>query len=51
MPTFTVHIPKELKERLDKRPDVNWAEYIKGRIELKVKQLRKFEEMVARGEI
>jgi len=51
MPTFTVYIPDDLKKRMDKRPDVNWAEYLKGRIELRVKQLRKFEEMVARGEI
>lgn len=51
MATFTINIPKELKERLDKRKDVDWAEYIKKRFEIKVKQLMKFEEMVARGEI
>lgn len=51
MPTFTVNIPVWLKKRLDKHPEINWAEYLKGRFEIKVKQLRKFEEMVARGEI
>ena len=51
MATFTVSIPKELKERLDKHPEVNWPEYLKGRFAIKLKQLRKFEEMVNRGEI
>ncbi len=51
MPSFTVYIPEELKKKLDKQPEVNWAEYLKGRLELKMKQLRKFEDMVARGEI
>ena len=51
MATFTISIPKELKERLDKHPDINWPEYIKGRFAIKLKQLRKFEEMVNRGEI
>lgn len=51
MATFTVNIPDELKKKLDKHPEIDWAEYIKKRFEVKVKQLYKFEEMVNRGEI
>lgn len=51
MPTFTVSIPDELKRRLDSHPEINWAEYIKQRFEVKLKQLRKFEELVNRGKI
>ncbi|MBU0459274.1 MAG: hypothetical protein KKH52_04805 [Nanoarchaeota archaeon] len=51
MPTFTVNIPKELKEKLDQQPEMNWPEYLKQRLELKMEQLRKFEELVVRGEI
>jgi len=51
MATFTVSIPKELKEKMDKHPHINWPEYIKERFEIKLKQLRKFEELVNRGEI
>ena len=51
MATFTVSIPEELKKRLDQHPEVNWAEYLKERFAVKVKQLRRFEEMVRMGEI
>ncbi|MEA3379020.1 MAG: hypothetical protein U9Q69_05295 [Nanoarchaeota archaeon] len=51
MATFTVNIPVWLKKRLDKHPDINWSEYLKGRFEIKVKQLRKFEAMVKNGEL
>ena len=51
MATFTVSIPAELKKKLDKHPEINWAEYIKERFAVKIKQLRKFEELVNRGEI
>lgn len=51
MATFTVSIPDELKKKLDQHPEINWAEYIKGRFIVKLQQLHKFEEMVARGEI
>ena len=51
MATFTVSIPDELKKELDKHPEVNWPEYLRERFEVKVRQLRKFEELVAKGEI
>jgi len=51
MASITVNIPKELKEKLDKHPEINWREFLRQRFEIRVKQLRKFEEMVRRGEI
>ena len=40
MKTFTVSIPKELKQKLDAHPEINWAEYLKKRFELKIKELK-----------
>lgn len=51
MATFTVSIPAELKKKLDEHSEINWAEYIKKRFEVKVKQLYKFEEMVSKGKV
>ncbi len=44
----TFSIPKELKERMDKRPDINWPEVFKEGLR---KKLEKLEELRARGEI
>ncbi|MEK6807814.1 MAG: hypothetical protein AABX75_02175 [Nanoarchaeota archaeon] len=43
MPTFTVSIPAELKEKIDRHPEINWPEYLKQRFEIKINELRKFE--------
>ena len=51
MASFTVSIPDELKKELDKHPEINWPEYLKERFEIKVRQLRKFEELANRGEL
>ena len=44
----TFSISKELKERLDERPDINWSEVFKEGIR---KKLEKLEQLRARGEI
>ena len=41
-------IPKELKARLDKSPDVNWPEIFKQGLE---KKLEKLDRLKARGEL
>jgi len=46
MATFTVSIPDELKKKLDKHPEINWAEYLKKRFIIKLKQLYKFEALI-----
>ena len=45
---MTFSIPKELKDRLDKRPDVNWPEVFKDGLR---KKLEKLEELKAKGEL
>ncbi len=45
---MTFSIPNELKERLDKRPDVNWPEVVKEGLK---KRLEVLERLHARGEL
>jgi len=51
MATVTLAIPKELKERLDKHPSIKWSEVFRNMIVMKVEELRKVEELKARGEL
>jgi len=51
MATFTVSIPEEIKKRIDMHPEINWAEYLKQRFEIKIKDLKKFEELKNSGRI
>ena len=51
MATFTVSIPKELKERLDKHPHINWPEYLKQRLEVRLKEIERFEELKNSGKL
>ncbi len=51
MATLTVSIPDELKKKLDEHSEINWSAYLRDRFLLKIKQLKKFEELVDRGEI
>ena len=45
MATFTVSIPEELKKEIEEYPEINWAEYLKKRFEIRIKELKKFEEL------
>ncbi len=49
MATFTVSIPKELKKGIDEYPEINLAEYLKRRFQIKLKELVKFEQLKNRG--
>jgi hypothetical protein len=51
METFTVSIPEELKKKMDEHSEINWAEYLKKRLEIRIKELRKFEELKNCGRI
>ena len=51
MATFTVSIPDKLKKKIEEHPEINWAEYIKKRFEMKIKELKKFEELKNSGKI
>ncbi|MFH0752435.1 MAG: hypothetical protein V1914_02440 [archaeon] len=46
MSRITLSIPDELKERMDKMPEVDWSEVIRRGLKEKVAKLKKFEEMV-----
>ncbi len=50
MPTVTISLPKELKERLDKHPDINWSEIFRRSFKNKVRDLEEFEKFKKRGE-
>lgn len=51
MATFTVSIPEELKKQLDAHPEINWPEYLKQRFEVRLKELKKFEELKRLGRL
>ena len=51
MGTFTVSIPEELKKKMDEHPEINWAEYLKKRFEVRIKELKKFEELKNSGKL
>ncbi|MFH1065203.1 MAG: hypothetical protein V1734_01725 [Nanoarchaeota archaeon] len=41
MPTFTVSIPEELKKKMDQHPEINWANYLRQRFEVRIKEFKK----------
>ncbi len=51
MATLTVSIPDELKKKLERHPEINWSAYLKERFVLKLRQLKKFEELIDKGVI
>jgi len=51
MANITLSIPEDLKKRMDAMPEVKWSEVARNIIITKVRQLKKFEEMVRRGEL
>jgi len=48
MKRFTVSIPKELKDKLDNMPDINWPEVAKEGV---VEMALKLEKLSKRGEL
>jgi len=45
MATITLSFPKDLKERLDKHPEVNWPEVMRRSIKENIRKLEKFKEL------
>ncbi len=43
MPRMTLALSDELKEKLDHRPDINWAERFRTILKQRVEQLKKLE--------
>lgn len=54
MPNVTVSVPEELKQELDKLPEVNWSEAIRNFLSEKVKResfLRKLDKMLEKSKL
>ena len=51
MATFTISIPEQLKKKMDEHPEINLAEYLKKRFEIRLKELAKFEELKNSGKL
>lgn len=51
MANITLHIPDELKQKMDARSDVKWSDVFRKVIISKVEQLKKFEAMTEGGEL
>lgn len=51
MATLTVSIPEELKKKLERHPEINWSAYLRERFIVKLRQLRKFEQLIDQGVI
>jgi predicted GIY-YIG superfamily endonuclease len=45
MSAFTVSISEDIMKRLAEHPDINWPEYLRQKIELRLNELVKFEQM------
>ena len=51
MATFTISIPEKLKKKIDEHPEIDWAEYIKKRFEIRIKEFKKFENLKNSGKL
>ena len=54
MPNITLSVPKELKHELEKLPEINWSESIRGFLSEKVKRallLKKLDKMLENSEL
>jgi hypothetical protein len=51
MAILTISVPKELKQKMEKFPEINWPEVLARRLEARAKQLLAFEDMRKRGVI
>ena len=51
MATITLSIPKEIKEIMDRQPQVKWTEIFRQGLIKKVEQLEKFEQLIKKGKI
>jgi predicted CopG family antitoxin len=51
MPTITVNVDDDLKERMDKHPEINWSEVTRQAIEEKIEALEVMEELTGESEL
>ena len=51
MPNMTLSIPKELKDMIDKHPEINWSEVARQSFREKLTDLEFLEEFKSRSEL
>ncbi|WP_123533392.1 hypothetical protein [Halosimplex salinum] len=51
MPTITVNVDDDLKERMDKRPEINWSEVTRQAIQEKIETLEVMDELTTESEL
>lgn len=51
MPSITVNVDDDLKERMERHPEINWSEVTRQAIQSKVKQLELMDELTAESEL
>jgi len=51
MPTITVNIDDDLKERMDKHPEINWSEVTRQAIQEKIEALEVMDELTSESDL
>ena len=51
MPTITVRVDEELKERMDRHPEINWSEVTRQAIQEKIETLDVMDELTSKSDL
>ena len=51
MPTITVNVDDDLKERTEKHPEINWSEVTRQAIQEKIEALEVMDELTSESEL
>ena len=51
MPSITVNVDNDLKERMEKHPEINWSEVTRQAIRNKIENLELMDELTADSEL
>lgn len=51
MPSITVNVDDELKDRMERHPEINWSEVTRQAIQEKVEALEVMEELTSESEL
>jgi hypothetical protein len=51
MPSITVNVDGDLKERMEKHPEINWSEVTRQAIEEKIEALEVMDELTSESEL
>ena len=51
MPTITVNVDDELKERMERHPEINWSEVTRQAIQEKIETLEVMDELTRESEL